>query len=102
MICSATAFWRSLALSVAFTPVSLAGAVVNLRDSVPPEFVAAPYYPAPHGGWLNSWKDAYSKAEALVSQMTLAEKTNVTSGIGIFMGKLLITTFTLVHVIIGP
>ncbi|KAK4223535.1 family 3 putative glycoside hydrolase [Podospora fimiseda] len=76
----------SLTLGAAFAPLSLGGPAVGARDSVPPEFVAKPYYPAPHGGWVESWKDAYTKAQALVSQMTLAEKTNVTSGIGIFMG----------------
>lgn len=80
--------YRSLVLG-AFASTSLAASVVTPRDPVPPGFVAAPYYPAPHGGWVASWEEAYSKAEALVSQMTLAEKTNITSGIGIFMGELL-------------
>lgn len=69
----------------ALTSGSLAG-VVAPRDPVPPGYFAAPYYPAPHGGWIDSWEEAYTKAQALVSQMTLAEKTNITSGIGIFMG----------------
>ncbi|KAK4162780.1 glycoside hydrolase superfamily [Cladorrhinum sp. PSN259] len=77
----------SLTLGAAFAPLSLGGPAVGPRDSVPPGFVAKPYYPAPHGGWVDSWKDAYAKAEALVSQMTLAEKTNITSGIGIFMER---------------
>ncbi|KAK0739633.1 glycosyl hydrolase family 3 N terminal domain-containing protein [Apiosordaria backusii] len=78
--------YRSLVLG-AFASSSLAASVVTPRDPVPPGFVAAPYYPAPYGGWVASWEEAYSKAEALVSQMTLAEKTNITSGIGIFMGN---------------
>lgn len=49
-------------------------------------YVAAPYYPAPHGGWVSSWEQSYAQAKALVGQMTLAEKTNITSGTGIFMG----------------
>lgn len=56
------------------------------RDSVPDSFVAAPYYPTPHGGWTADWADAYTKAHALVSSMTLAEKTNITAGTGYFMG----------------
>lgn len=44
-------------------------------------------YPAPKGGWVPSWKDAYSKAQTVVSQMTLAEKVNMTSGIGFLMGR---------------
>ncbi|KAJ3499188.1 hypothetical protein NLG97_g544 [Lecanicillium saksenae] len=45
------------------------------------------YYPAPYGGWVNEWRDSYSKAKKLVDSMTLAEKTNITAGTGIFMGK---------------
>jgi hypothetical protein len=82
---SASAVWLSLVLSP-LASVSDARSV-EPRDAVPSGYVAAPYYPAPHGGWLDSWKDAYTKAQALVSQMTLAEKTNITSGVGYFMGK---------------
>lgn len=57
------------------------------RDAVPGGFEARPYYPAPHGGWVPSWKYSYAKAQKLVSQMTLAEKTNITGGVGIYMGK---------------
>lgn len=49
-------------------------------------YVAAPYYPAPYGGWVGGWEQSYSQAKDLVDQMTLAEKTNITSGTGIFMG----------------
>jgi hypothetical protein len=49
-------------------------------------FIAAPYYPAPYGGWVADWADSYAKAKELVDSMTLAEKTNITSGTGIFMG----------------
>ncbi|KAH8427858.1 beta-glucosidase [Aspergillus melleus] len=45
-----------------------------------------PYYPAPKGGWLDNWAEAYEKAHKLVSNMTLAEKVNLTTGTGIFMG----------------
>ena len=42
-----------------------------------------PYYPSP---WMDpnadGWQDAYAKAKAFVSQMTLAEKVNLTTGIG--------------------
>ncbi|XWX00333.1 hypothetical protein V2A60_008353 [Cordyceps javanica] len=44
------------------------------------------YYPAPYGGWVDEWRDSYSKAKKLVDSMTLAEKTNITAGTGIFMG----------------
>jgi len=63
------------------------GSVLRARDSVPAGYVAAPYYPAPYGGWVPSWADSYAKAKALVDKMTLAEKTNITSGTGLSMGK---------------
>ena len=53
------------------------------------EYVSTPYYPAPYGGWVSGWEDSYSKAWDMVEQMTLAEKTNITSGAGIFMGTLI-------------
>ncbi|KAI5852775.1 glycoside hydrolase superfamily [Morchella snyderi] len=45
-----------------------------------------PYYPAPKGGSSAAWADAYEKAYELVSQMTLLEKVNITTGIGWAMG----------------
>lgn len=80
--------WLSLALSPFLAASPALARTVGPRDPVPDGYQAAPYYPTPYGGWLDSWKDAYTKAEALVSQMTLAEKTNITSGTGIFMGRL--------------
>ncbi|KAK6855979.1 hypothetical protein PG995_008130 [Apiospora arundinis] len=62
------------------------GAAIQARAAVPAPYVAASYYPAPHGGWADDWADAYQKAVKLVSQMTLAEKTNITGGTGFFMG----------------
>ncbi|KAK4109490.1 glycoside hydrolase family 3 protein [Canariomyces notabilis] len=85
MVFRTHALWLTLVSSI-LAPVSLARSL-GPRDPVPAGYYAAPYYPAPHGGWLDSWKEAYAKAEALVSQMTLAEKTNITSGTGMFMGK---------------
>ena len=78
---------RTLLLAVVALGVSCEAGVVRPRDSVPPEYVAASYYPAPHGGWASDWSDSYDKAKTLVEQMTLAEKTNITAGSGIYMGK---------------
>ncbi|KAL1859028.1 glycoside hydrolase 3 [Diaporthe australafricana] len=39
-----------------------------------------PVYPAPYAKGLGNWASAFSAAEALVGQMTLEEKLNVTSG----------------------
>lgn len=52
-----------------------------------PGYDSPAYYPAPYGGWVDEWRDSYSKAKQLVDSMTLAEKTNITAGTGIFMGK---------------
>ncbi|CAK7230821.1 hypothetical protein SBRCBS47491_007717 [Sporothrix bragantina] len=75
--------------AVAAWAQTVSGASVLRRDSVPAGYVAAPYYPSPHGGWTSDWTAAYEKAEALVSSMTLAEKTNITAGTGFFMGSAL-------------
>lgn len=61
---------------------------IDARDNVPDGYVAAPYYPSPHGGWVDEWSESYAKAQSLVEQMTLAEKTNITAGSGYFMGEL--------------
>ncbi|KAK3956509.1 glycosyl hydrolase family 3 N terminal domain-containing protein [Pseudoneurospora amorphoporcata] len=76
--------WLTLALSL-FDPTCNAGPV-RQREAVPDGFYAAPYYPTPYGGWEDSWKESYAKAQVLVDRMTLAEKTNITGGSGIFMG----------------
>ena len=49
-------------------------------------FSSPPYYPTPNGGWLPNWSEAYEKAHKVVSNMTLAEKVNLTTGTGFFMG----------------
>jgi beta-glucosidase len=43
---------------------------------------SAPFYPSP---WMNGqgeWADAYAKAKDFVSQLTLLEKVNLTTGVG--------------------
>ncbi|KAF2741382.1 beta-glucosidase-like protein [Polyplosphaeria fusca] len=62
-------------------------AAVDRRTPVPAGYVAPPYYPAPYGGWVQDWSESYRKASMLVSNLTLAEKTNLTAGSGIFMGR---------------
>ncbi|KAF1913850.1 beta-glucosidase 2 precursor [Ampelomyces quisqualis] len=69
-----------------FSSVATA-AVIDRRDPVPAGYVAPPYYPAPYGGWVSDWSESFQKASVLVSSMTLAEKTNITAGSGIFMGR---------------
>ncbi|CAF9909174.1 MAG: hypothetical protein HETSPECPRED_008865 [Heterodermia speciosa] len=41
-----------------------------------------PFYPSPWGSGSGSWADAYTKARAFVSQLTLIEKVNLTTGVG--------------------
>lgn len=41
-----------------------------------------PSYPAPWARGGNGWADAYQKAQAFVSQLTLLEKVNLTTGVG--------------------
>jgi hypothetical protein len=66
---------------------SLPNVTQLLTDAAAVDYVAASYYPTPWGGWDDSWAEAYDKATDLVAQMTLAEKTNLTSGTGFFMGS---------------
>jgi beta-glucosidase-like glycosyl hydrolase len=51
----------------------------SLEDATSP-----PYYPSPFGGRSagQEWTDAYEKAYKFVDQLSLAEKVNLTSGIG--------------------
>jgi hypothetical protein len=62
-------------------------AAVEKRSDVPAGYYVPAYYPAPFGGWTDGWAKSYEKAKALVDKMTLAEKTNITAGTGIYMGK---------------
>ncbi|EMC94844.1 glycoside hydrolase family 3 protein [Baudoinia panamericana UAMH 10762] len=44
------------------------------------------WYPSPQGGTVEAWRQSYERAAALVSQMTLVEKVNITTGTGWSMG----------------
>ena len=41
-----------------------------------------PFYPSPWVSGLGDWGASVAKAQALVAQMTLAEKVNLTTGVG--------------------
>lgn len=41
-----------------------------------------PYYPSPWANGQGDWAEAYQRAVDIVSQMTLAEKVNLTTGTG--------------------
>ncbi|KAH8652253.1 glycoside hydrolase superfamily [Xylariales sp. PMI_506] len=73
------------------TAVVVLAAAVNSAVGLPPQLerrddalaYSPPVYPSP---WMNpsasGWEDAYKKAEAFVSQLTLLEKVNLTTGVG--------------------
>lgn len=46
--------------------------------------MSEPFYPSP---WMNphanGWEDAYQKARSFVSNLTLLEKVNLTTGVGL-------------------
>ena len=41
-----------------------------------------PFYPSPWGNGRGEWAEAYDKARTFVSQLTLLEKVNLTTGVG--------------------
>jgi beta-glucosidase len=71
---------------LAFSVLALAGVQaanpqqLRSRDALA---FSEPHYPSP---WMdaqaNGWEDAYAKAKAFVEQLTLAEKVNLTTGVG--------------------
>ncbi|KAI9836146.1 MAG: hypothetical protein M1837_003455 [Sclerophora amabilis] len=46
-----------------------------------------PFYPSPWGSGSGDWDGAYTKAREFVSQLTLAEKVNLTTGVGWQLAK---------------
>ncbi|KAK3500494.1 glycosyl hydrolase family 3 N terminal domain-containing protein [Neurospora crassa] len=58
----------------------------------PPYGLSPPWYPSPKGGIAGTWYESYQKAAKLVSKMTLAEKVNITTGVGWQMGLAVGTT----------
>lgn len=54
--------------------------------ATPLHMPSTPWYRSKLGGTDPAWADAYAKAAAMVSQMTVTEKVNVTTGVGWQMG----------------
>ncbi|KAF2873293.1 glycoside hydrolase superfamily [Massariosphaeria phaeospora] len=68
---------------VAATVLLLAsGGIWAWNSSAPPDGQSPPWYPSPKGGTDKAWAESYKKAAELVTQMTLVEKVNVTTGTG--------------------
>lgn len=75
------------ALVVIWIILGTGGAVVYNKFRNAPLYGQSPaWYPTPMGGSATTWAASYQKAAALVGNMTLAEKVNVTTGTGWMMG----------------
>lgn len=59
-----------------------AGGIWVYREAVPRQGESEPWYTSPRGGRVERWRGSYEKAAALVGEMTLVEKVNVTTGTG--------------------
>ncbi|THC97001.1 hypothetical protein EYZ11_003505 [Aspergillus tanneri] len=64
--------------------VVTAASVVSAQDDLA---FSPPYYPSPWANGQGEWADAYERAVDIVSQMTLAEKVNLTTGTGWMLDK---------------
>jgi len=69
-------------LFVGSTVMLLSAGGIWAWKMAPEDGQSPPWYPTPLGGADKSWEKSYSKAAALVRQMTLVEKVNVTTGAG--------------------
>ena len=58
------------------------GGIWAYKVSAPEDGLSPPWYPSPKGGTDKAWEESYKKAAALVKQMTLPEKVNITTGTG--------------------
>ncbi|KAI9809094.1 MAG: hypothetical protein M1825_002383 [Sarcosagium campestre] len=68
-------------LSSAFLVLMAGGGYWAYKVS-PNDGRSPPWYPTPLGGTVPAWDEAYSKAQKMVSRMSLIEKVNVTTGTG--------------------
>lgn len=80
---------KSVAWALLNVIVAVRGGPLEKRQDGSEGYYVPASYPAPYGGWVDDWTESYAKAKKLVDSMTLAEKTNITSGTGIFMGAYL-------------
>lgn len=62
--------------------VAAIAALASLATAQYDNEVSPPSYPSPWMRGGNGWDDAYQKAVAFVSQLTLTEKVNLTTGVG--------------------
>ena len=78
-----------LYLQSVLQPVESAEAIYKRQAAQPynndydgPYYTSPPSYPSPWGSGSGDWAAAYEKARAFVSQLTLLEKVNLTTGVG--------------------
>ncbi|KAL2164014.1 hypothetical protein VTH06DRAFT_3228 [Thermothelomyces fergusii] len=75
---------KAAVLSCLFgSTLAVAGTAESRKTNGKPLARSEPFYPSP---WMNpnadGWVEAYAQAKAFVSQMTLLEKVNLTTGVG--------------------
>ena len=75
-------FWLCFALLAAALLVWLLLSLKDVKELGPKDGLSPPWYPAPLGGTVGSWQSSYEKASALVGNMSLVQKVNVTTGTG--------------------
>lgn len=74
---------KSIATLLAATPLALAQTNPNSTgNSSLWNAYSPPKYPSPWGEGLGDWDAAYQQARDFVSQLTLTEKVNLTTGVG--------------------
>ncbi|EXJ85576.1 beta-glucosidase [Capronia coronata CBS 617.96] len=76
-------------INVLASPVESAESIYKRQATQPfnsdytgPQWTSPPSYPSPWGAGHGDWGPAYEKARAFVSQLTLLEKVNLTTGVG--------------------
>ncbi|KAK7428591.1 beta-glucosidase [Neonectria magnoliae] len=78
-----TSLVAALLLSAAGTDAAIPAGVAKVAAREDGLAFSPPHYPSP---WMNpeapGWEDAYAKAKEFVSQLTLPEKVNLTTGVG--------------------
>ncbi len=62
--------------------IALVAGLAGLANAQHDGDLSPPSYPSPWMRGGNGWQDAYAKAQQFVSQLTLLEKINLTTGVG--------------------
>ncbi len=80
---SSSSLWLHALSKMLWTSVIAGGAVfAGIANAQHDGDVSPPSYPSPWMRGGNGWQDAYAKAQNFVSQLTLLEKVNLTTGVG--------------------